>query len=155
MLFAIGVFIPALSLRAQEDACNPQPSPEDLILPMPGGLSMVFRPVWLDSGDGPFAVREFIMGSRAGQDFRETPTKVQLGGSFKGEKGGKKQWLYYIGKYEVTVAQFSAATSTSHPGDGKLPMVDVDWFQVQDFINRYNSWLLRTVSTSKFHTRET
>ena len=138
----------AIVLHAQ-DPCNPMPLPDDLVLPMPNGLTMVFRPVYLGVGEAPFAVREFTMGSRAGDSFKETPTKVQLGGSFIGGPEGKRDWLYYIAKYKVTEQQFAALVSTpaqvSSPTaprpNPSLPKTNVSWLEVEDFLERYNLWL--------------
>jgi formylglycine-generating enzyme required for sulfatase activity len=110
---------------------------------------MVFRPVWLNVGSDPFAPREFLMGSRAGGDFRENPTKVQLGGSFIRDNGGKKDWLYYIGKYEVTEAQFGAvvsdggatAVAPAKPAGSRTPKTNVTLPEVYRFLEAYNAWL--------------
>jgi Sulfatase-modifying factor enzyme 1 len=134
--------------RAQ-DLSNPRPQSDDLVLPMPNGLKMVFRPVYLGVGDLPFAVHEFIMGGRAGEGFKETPTKVQLGGSFIGEKDGKPDWLYYLGKYEVTEDQFDAVVSIggvvrvagSSSSKASLPKTNVTYLEVEEFLQRYNLWL--------------
>jgi formylglycine-generating enzyme required for sulfatase activity len=150
LLCIISITIIALVVAVQaEDLCNPQPQPDDLILPMPNGLTMVFRPVYLGIGGAPLAVREFTVGGPAGEDFRETPTKVQLGGSFIGEKEGKREWLYYLGKYEVTESQFAAVMSTdssaggaaNSPLKGSLPKTRVTWLEVEEFLQRYNLWL--------------
>jgi formylglycine-generating enzyme required for sulfatase activity len=132
-----------------EDLNNPRPQPDDLVLPMPNGLKMAFRPIFLGIGDAPLAVREIMMGGRAGEGFRETPTKVELGGSFIVEKEGKRDWLYYLGKYEVTEDQFAAVVSTgadvqaagSPPPRGSLPKTSVTWLEVEEFLQRYNLWL--------------
>lgn len=137
----------AIEAFAQE-TWNSHPQNDDFVLPMPNGLKMVFRPVYLGIGNGPLAVREFIMGSRAGEGFRETPTKVQLGGSFLGENAGKQDWLYFLGKYEVTEDQFAAVIPTGSEvgatGDKPrvgLPKTNVTWLEIENFLQRYNLWL--------------
>ncbi len=120
---------------------NPAPAEDDFILPMPGGEEMVFRPVWLDVGDAPFAGREFKMGDRAGGGFQEYPTTVVLGGSFRGMHAGRADWLYYTGKYEVTEAQWDAVMQPDAAPRGDLPVRDIAWHQMQEFIHRYNLWL--------------
>lgn len=147
--FIVLCIITMAAVASAQDKCNPMPLPDDLVLPMPNGLTMVFRPVYLGVGDGPFAVREFTMGSRAGDSFKETPTKVQLGGSFIEGKEGKRDWLYYIGKYKVTEQQFAALVSSpaqvsapaSPEPNGSLPKTNVSWLEVEDFLERYNLWL--------------
>ncbi|MEI7774279.1 MAG: SUMF1/EgtB/PvdO family nonheme iron enzyme [Verrucomicrobiota bacterium] len=125
-----------------EEPCNPHPLPDDLVLPMPGGLKMVFRPVQLGVGANPFALREFTLGSRAGDGFREEPVKVLLGGSFLKERNGKPDWLYYIGKYEVTEAQFSAVLlPQTQPVISTLPKTNVTALEVERFMEGYSMWL--------------
>ena len=155
LLLAAVACVLAAPARAQDPgaaATNPHPLPDDLVLPMPGGLQMAFRPVYLGVGDEPFAVREFFIGGGTGQsNYRETPAKVQLGGSFIGTNAGRKDWLYYLGKYEVTRAQYAAVmqagtASLRSPGEGALPtealpQVGETHFHVEDFIERYNQWL--------------
>lgn len=143
MKTTIAIRFAALLLCAaahSQEKGNPRPLPDDLALPIPGGGAMIFRPVFLDVGDGMFALREFTIGSRAGESFRETPTRVQLGGSFIGTRDGKRDWLYYVGKYEVTADQFSAVMGEPAAGTG-LPKVDVSWAEVLAFTARYNAWL--------------
>ena len=149
LLLTVAVASLLATARAEDGtATNPHPLPDDLVLPMPGGLQMVFRPVYLGVGDGPFALREFFMGGGTGQGgYRETPTKVQIGGSFLGMHAGRKDWLYYLGKYEVTQAQYAAlmrtdtASLASPATPDARPQVDVTRFNVEDFLERYNQWL--------------
>lgn len=142
-----------------QDLSNPQPEVDDLTLPMPNGLEMVFRPIYLGIGASPFAIREFTMGSPAGEDFRETPIKVQLGGSFIGEKDGKSDWLYYLGKYEVTEDQFNAVVSSGvgvpaavgSLASGSLPKTNMTWLEVEEFLQRYNLWLFANARVKMAH----
>lgn len=142
------------SYARAEDSANPKPLPDDLVLPMPKGQTMVFRPVWLGVGDGPFALREMVMGSRAGEGFRENPSKVQLGGSFVGDNGGKKDWLCYFGKYEVTEGQFAVVIPPSTPPNADrpppagYPKTNVSFKEIQDFLDTYNSWLFQNALTA-------
>ncbi|MGE4293849.1 MAG: formylglycine-generating enzyme family protein [Desulfovibrio sp.] len=127
-------------------AHNPKPAPGDLKLPMPGGEEMVFRPVFLGQGDGPFALRKFKMGDPGG-GFREYPTSVALGGSFVAEDKGKRDWCYYLGKYEITEAQYYALMGLPQGGDPALlksvmPVTGVTYFDALVFADRYNRWLL-------------
>ena len=131
-----------------QDTCNPRPCPDDLVLPMPNGLRMVFRPVYLNVGAGPLAVREIILGGRADEGFRENPTKVAIGGSFLGKNAGKPDWLFFLGKYEVTEEQFATVIPSSGrvgPQEarprGSLPKVDVTWLEIENFLQSYNLWL--------------
>lgn len=132
-----------------ESADNTQPLPDDLVLPMPNGHNMVFRPVFLGIGDKPFALREFNMGSSA-DSLREKLVRVYLGGSFVGDRKGQKDWLYYVGKYEVTAAQFAAVMGTGPASTGQenYPIVNLSLLQAQEFIQKYNAWLLQNARAS-------
>lgn len=89
---------------------DPAPAPEDLKLPMPGGLAMVFRPVYVAGkdfwGDPQRVVTLGNTGTRLDEvDIFETPRQVMVSGSFLTPGGDR--WLYYLGKYEVSKGQFA------------------------------------------------
>jgi formylglycine-generating enzyme required for sulfatase activity len=142
------LFVSSLLARA-ETSDNPKPSPGDLTLPMPDGHCMVFRPIFLGIGDKPFALREFRMGSSI-ESLREKLVRVHLGGSFLAERNGTRDWLFYIGKYEVTASQFAAISGTNPASSdhGRLPVVGLSFLQVQEFIQKYNIWLLQNAVSS-------
>lgn len=124
------------------DIYNPKPCNDDFVLPMPEGASMTFRPVFIGEGDKPFALKEFKLGDRAGGGFKEYPTDAVIGGSFIiNTSNGQPDWVYYIGKYEVTEAQYYAIMQSGTKSDNQEPIKEVSWFDVQDFINKYNLWL--------------
>ena len=131
-------------------ACSPGvewPNPPNpLRLPAPEGQSIEFVPVFIGSGDSLIGTAEFVSGN-AGTTPEETPTLTTVGGSFLAEKNGKKDWFYYMATKEVTAALFNSvmryagrpeAKSSDLPG---LPVTDVSWFQVQEFLRHYNLWL--------------
>lgn len=127
---------------AKGDPSNPQPAEGDLVLPMPNGVKMVFRPVFIGEGDTPFALRKFSVGDPAG-GFKENLTSVVIGGAFKAQQGGQPDWVYYIGKYEVTEAQYYAIMDPQNTSmqESTYPIRNISWFEAQEFINRYNLWL--------------
>jgi len=130
------------STPARSDAFNPKPEQDDFVLPMPDNAEMVFRPVFIGQGGKPFALKEFKVGNLAGGGFKEYPTKVAVGGSFIAPSPqGQKDWLYYIGKYEVTQAQYDAVMHPGSPNTNRKPITNISWFEVQEFINTYNMWL--------------
>ncbi len=135
-----------------EDLFNPAPAQGDFILPMPNNARMVFRPVFIGEGSDPFALRKFKVGD-PDSGFKEYPTTVALGGSFVGEKDGGSDWLYYMGKYEVTKAQYAAVMGTSDVNPEALsgkqyPMAGISYFQALQFIDRYNQWLFANAINS-------
>lgn len=134
--------------QGQKTPGNPAPAPDDLVLPMPGGLTMTFRPVFIGAGDTAFSIRRIILGGN-GENYKETPTALGLGGAFRGTHKGKSDWLYYIGKYEITQAQYDAVmgqggrthAANGMSSDGSLPAVNLSYQDAQLFIDRYNQWL--------------
>lgn len=142
LLFCLAMPIESFAATAK-DPDNPKPVEGDLVLPIPGGGSMVFRPVFLDIGDAPYATREYKMGDRREGGYKEYPTAVQLAGSFRGDNNGRNDWLYYIGKYEVTQKQYQSVMGGDEPSktDAAKPVNRLSWFDAQIFMQKYNAWL--------------
>jgi len=145
---------------------DPCPAPDDFLLPMPGGLQMVFRkiPVPGENFWGSFE-RVVQIGDPQGEIF-EAPQKAMVGGSFQDDQG--KRWVYHIGKYEVSKAQVAAVLGngdmakgvqrlieiSGNPDDKDLaklsgeeldrelsmPMAWISWYDVQNFLGEYNRW---------------
>ena len=137
--------LPAGGLGAElDDPCDPKPAEGDFTLPMPGELKMVFRPVFLGTGAADFAAREIKLGDRAGGGFKEYPTVVVLGGAFQAEPspGAPPDWAYYLGKYEVSEAQYAAVMKPESAATaGSLPVTGVSLQEVRQFLAAYNRWL--------------
>jgi formylglycine-generating enzyme required for sulfatase activity len=102
----------AASCKTLECTYNPQPSGDDFSLPMPGGLQMVFKKVIVPGpefwGNQQRIVKIGDVLGELGSDpmsamFEGTQT-LPISGSFYDWK--KRQWYYYLGKYEVSLAQF-------------------------------------------------
>ena len=59
---------------------------------------------------------------------------------------------YFIAKYELTGFQWRAVMDEKCPDPTKLtaddarPKTDVSWFEVQEFVRRYNEWLYKNAS---------
>ena len=142
LLLAV-LFLVCTASRGQ--AFNPQPLARDLILPMPKGQAMTFRPISIGTGETPFTAHKFTMGD-VERGFREHPTSVALGGAFVRLEGGTKTWYYYLGKYEVTKAQFYSLMplpqdASATVRSSTLPVTDITWQQATEFLDRYNRWL--------------
>ncbi len=126
---------------AEQQPGNPQPLDDDIVLPMPGGMTMVFRPVCIGAGSGSYAWRKFRVGDPAG-GYKESPTGIALGGAFKIREESGEDWCYYIGKYEISEEQmFSLLEAPAEYKDSRYPARNLSWFDAQDFIHKYNSWL--------------
>ena len=99
-LILIGVFFYIDFGYAQNLDSNPQPLPDDFILPMPNGKTMAFRAVCIGEGSGSYAWKRFRLGDVSG-GYKESPTGVVIGGAFPLQQKAGKDWCYYISKYEV------------------------------------------------------
>jgi formylglycine-generating enzyme required for sulfatase activity len=126
-------------MGAPADLDNPKPAEGDLMLPMPQNVQMAFRPVPIGKGENPFFLYRFEMGDPDG-DFRENPTQVGVGGAFVDQQQG---WRYYLGKYEVSEAQYYSVMESGSPGErsSRYPRRNISWFEAQEFIHKYNLWL--------------
>ena len=138
----ITMFIIAMGLfsrpgYALTDLNNPQPLADDLILPMPDGKTMAFRPVCIGKGGGSYAWKRIRLGDVSG-GYKETPISVALGGAFPVSEDSKNDWCFYVGKYEVSQDQFHTfAQDRTDLAGSVFPMHSVSWFEVQDFIQQY------------------
>lgn len=141
-IFAVILAIFLIPFTGIADIYNPKPYDNDFVLPMPDGAKMVFRPVFIGEGSQPYALKEFKVGDRSAGGFKEYPTDVVIGGSFiKNNSNGKSDWLYYIGKYEVTEAQYYSIMEPGTKNNSRKPVANISWFDAQEFINKYNMWL--------------
>lgn len=140
---------------------NPKPAKGDLILPMPNDAEMVFRKVTVPGRSFWGASDRIVQLGDGEGDIFEGLQRVQVNGSFPAESGDF--WVYYLGKYEVTKAQFAAvmgfeallAASGDSAENAKLqrltgdnleralakPLVFVSWHSMREFIHLYNLWL--------------
>lgn len=87
-------------------ATNPCPASGDIVLPMPGGLEMVFRTVQVPGDDFWWHPERNIEIGNPDALMFEGARLVTVGGSFRNTDGDG--WQMLLGKYEVSVAQFAA-----------------------------------------------
>ena len=130
---------------------NPQPAANDLILPMPCGGKLVFRPVVVRTDPaGPLDDRTVPMGDplSEGSDARRGDSEfihdepLAAPFPFAGDQRG-----YWIGKYVVTGDQFSAMGGHCGPPAiptlaGRRPKIDVAPIEVMQATADWTSWLL-------------
>lgn len=125
---------------------NPKPLTDDLILPMPCGGAMVFRPVPTPLGQGLLADRPAMLGQAdAATNYSEFLRQSFIAGPFH-DADSTAPPRYYIGKYEVTRDQYSAVTRETCPTPataGRLPQADIAWHEAIGFTLRYSAWLAR------------
>ena len=125
-----------------QDIYNPKPAADDIVLPMPNGGSMVFKRVYIGEGSNQYALREFKVGDRSGGGFKEYPTNVSLGGAFlERNSAGQQDWTYYIGKYEVTEAQYYGIMDPAANSESQAPVSNISWFDALAFVDKYNVWI--------------
>ncbi|MDR2946644.1 MAG: formylglycine-generating enzyme family protein [Candidatus Adiutrix sp.] len=117
----------------------------DLVIPGPGGQEFIFRPVPLGLGENDrLSGAQFTMGDPA-LGFRAFPTTVSLGGAFLVPSASGKEWVYYLGKTEITEAQYYAVMEPENTPKEKLksgkPMTGLSYYEAQAFLDRLNQWL--------------
>ncbi|HEX5080050.1 MAG TPA: SUMF1/EgtB/PvdO family nonheme iron enzyme [Geminicoccaceae bacterium] len=124
---------------------NPAPLENDLVLPLPCGGAMAFRPVATPPiGGDALSDRSILLG------WANQPTghidylhREHILGSLQDPATG--EWLFYIGKYEVTQDQWAAVMQTECPTPGMAgmrPKTSISWFDAVDFTRRLSEWLL-------------
>lgn len=173
---AFAAFKSANDEVALDKACNPAPLADDITLPMPCGLEMAFRVVDVPAG-ALINDKTFPMGiTNAANDGRQlyerqfyghiaAPfTKRDLPGEWREklpEVSARDEAFYFIGKYEVSRLQWQSvmdalndegeentqACPKSKPGEN-LPITGISWFDAQNFLNRYNAWLVKNHAQS-------
>jgi formylglycine-generating enzyme required for sulfatase activity len=123
-----------------ETLANPKPAGDDLILPMPCGGAMVFRTVEVPAAAPLDDYRITLGGTDEAAAWAENKHTDHLAGSFA---SGRAARSYFIGKYEVSDAQFQALSGTCPTPSPRLrlPKVNVSWFEAVAFADAYNIWL--------------
>ena len=139
---------------------NPRPADGDIVLPLPGEAQMVFRKIPVP-GSGFWGTQEQIIqiGDASGGVF-EGLQRTQISGSFNDSVAD--QQVIYLAKYELTKGQFAAVmglealvAASGDPEDEQIddlqgrrrmealmqPVSFVGYFDLQEFIRRYNRWL--------------
>ncbi|MDO5537055.1 MAG: SUMF1/EgtB/PvdO family nonheme iron enzyme [Desulfovibrionaceae bacterium] len=178
-----GLALPFLNGGSSAAACNPQPDKQaerDIAMPMPGGLSMVFRVVAVPAR-GYLWPLEATLGAadepESGRAVYDTRYRALISAPFSGDDvpaqwkqslpaDADGQFFYYlIAKYEVTRAQFAAvmdqanAASAADTQGGDLPVTGISWYEAMLFTERYTEWLLANhpgiLPTFKDDTRNT
>lgn len=129
------------------ESWNPQPMPDDLVLPLPCGGSMAFRPVLTPMPPGALADRQIVLGwSNTDTDYSEFLRRSFIAGGFAGPTPNAPH-RYYIAKYEVTVDQYAALSdagcSALPSAAGRMPKGNVAWHEAVDYTVRLSSWLLK------------
>ena len=119
---------------------------DDILVPLPQGQQLAFRIIPLGIGGEPFAGKEFFVGGRGAEGFKETPTHVRSSGTAVLDYQGKPDWCLFFGKHEVTQAQWAAALGEPKPDarSADLPVVSISRAQVAAFIEKANQLLYQS-----------
>ncbi|MBQ7617737.1 MAG: hypothetical protein IJS50_02570, partial [Desulfovibrio sp.] len=138
----------------EQASFNPHPNQHDFELPMPGGLTMVLRAVAIPA-DSPLKDFKFEMGLnkvKEDRSFYEKPVEGYISSPISymdlppswqkklpaDEKAGGF-YYYFLGKYEVSNAQWQAVMGGELAGDPSLPKTNISWYDMQAFLQKYNA----------------
>ena len=149
--------LPKKNEATVEAACNPKPESGDVVLPMPGGLSMAFRIVAVPT-EGFLWDLSLHPGSPTAENeraFYDRPWKTSLSAPFSREDLPKawqglapqgRNFYYLVAKYEVSRLQWKAVmeqgASLQPTAEDLKPMAGITWYEALDFTRRYTEWLL-------------
>lgn len=152
-LLAAALLTGALALPAQaeiewsERYYNPTPAEGDLILPMPCGGAMAFRPVETPNAGGTVGDVRVTLG----EDSEDRPyltglRRSYVSGAFPAE-GQDSKGLFWVGKYEIAEAQWTAVMSETCPEkkprkSAFVPAVEHTPLELASFAERYTLWLM-------------
>lgn len=144
----------------EKSVYNPQPDDGDLVLPMPDGAAMVFRPVAVPGTTFWGALERVVQLGDSGGGAFEGVQRTLVNGSFPDAQADG--WLIWLAKYELTKGQYVAvmgadalAQASGDPGDAgyaalqgrklrqaqAMPLSWVSPQAVEDFLRAYNRWL--------------
>lgn len=137
--------LPATPAYADWDArfYDPHPAEGDLLLPLPCGGAMAFRPVEVPSGPGPLYDRAVTLGQAATeQGYSEYLRSDFLGAPFQGGQGARR---YYLDKYPVTRDQYATLSGPCpEPAvAGRVAQTGVSWTEAVAYTASWSSWLLK------------
>lgn len=128
---------------------NPQPAPGDMILPMPCGGAMAFRPVATPNSDGVIGDVGVVLGQEGDlQPFLNGARKSYVSGPFSDPgEGAARGGYFWMAKYELAEAQYAAVMEPACPLKPPrrrdfVPAVDHAKLDFEIFAERYTLWLM-------------
>ncbi|MEK7990586.1 MAG: SUMF1/EgtB/PvdO family nonheme iron enzyme [Thiotrichaceae bacterium] len=130
----------------EECIYNPNPNPDDFVLPMPNNLQMVFKKVIVEGrefwGNEQRVVKVGdISGSAGEESMFEGIRRLPISGSFY--DWNDENWFYLLGKYEVSIGQYVAVMGNGNRDKGLIYLYE----QVSD--PKLISRLKKAVSKNK------
>lgn len=131
---------------------NPAAAEDDLVLPMPCGGAMVFRPIQTPNADGAVGDVRVTLG----QEGEDTPflnglRRSYVSGGFP--SGEVDKGLFWMAKYEIAIAQWDVVMGEACPDSaprrrGFVPAVELTPLQLAAFAERYTVWLMQNAPDS-------
>jgi len=148
----------AQEITWDEKYYNPKPLEDDLILPMPCGGAIVFRPVYTPNTDGIVGDVAVILGQEGDeQPFLNGLRRSYVSGPFRQITGLKQGYPhFYMAKYELAEAQYQTMMDVAVKGEvvcperaprrrGFTPAVDRSKLEYDMFTEAYSLWLLKNM----------
>jgi hypothetical protein len=143
VLFAVSAGSARAEPPWEEKFYNPKPAADDLVLPLPCGGAMAFRPVDVPTGGAPLSDRPITLGEPETElGYVDYVRNDYLAAPFAGGSGVQR---YYMGKYHVTQDQYAAITGPTCPTPsfgGRVAQASISWLDATNAAAKYSSWLL-------------
>ena len=143
------------------DTWNPHPDKKDIVLPMPGNLSMAFRVVAVPASGYLWSMKVSmgVADSEPDRSYYDSTYQTVLSAPFSAQdvpaswkaslpEDAEGTYFYYlVAKYEVSRLQWKAVMDDNfdpnklESADAR-PMTGVSWYEAVLFTQRYTEWLL-------------
>lgn len=194
-IFSAGTFYPVPAWSAFKSVhdgvdivtmFNPKTEKDDIALPMPCDMKLILKGVEVPS-NALIRDRAFSMGITNLHNSERQIYDRQFPGYISApftvddipaewtqklsstRQNSKSDTWYFIGKYEITEAQWKAVMfAVNKQGEEdpnhcpvysqknmNLPVTGISWFDAQEFLNRYNAWLIKNHASSLPHFKGT
>lgn len=122
---------------------NPKPAEGDVVLPLPCGGAMTFRPVLVPVAAGPLTDRAVTLGeAQTTQGYIDFQRGAYLAAPFD---AGPSARQFLIGKYDVTRDQYAAITTQACPvpsPGGRVPQAAISWLDAVAASAQLTTWWL-------------
>ncbi len=156
----------ALKLKSSastEDAFNPNPNNDDVLLPMPCNMSMAFKIVAVPAKgflwdmttrlgqDDAVNVERGYYDSRHTTSLSAPFTSADLPLTWRSHAPDGDFFYYLMGKYEISGLQWAAIMENTCPApnaENIRPKTDITWYEALDFSQKYTAWLLQNSPNS-------
>ncbi|MEM8800694.1 MAG: SUMF1/EgtB/PvdO family nonheme iron enzyme, partial [Pseudomonadota bacterium] len=155
LFFTIASFVEAHQAEADDAPkpwrdryINPVPLDDDIILPLPCGGGIAFRPV-LVPVNTVLDDRKVVLGGNDDRyAYAENSREDYISGAFS--LPGREGRFLIISKYEITEDQFATASGECKraTSGGTLPKVNVSWLEAMTFAETITLWLHQNAADS-------